>query len=274
MRKFTVGLGVFAVSVCMVCTASAKTVYSSWVTKEILRGRSADDACHATVAAGLANIGAIDRVYQKHEKGGSWEKVAEAYGINLELFLNSAQVQKRDIPDGIYNEMKSEGMTDVDCYKFAMDARNWQVDIETAWKGKKDGKTAEEIYTEKTELSTKKAQLATDFVFGKITATDYTERMKEIIDDIDLKEIMDYARSEQLGWMKVRKAGSGISDEELQQAENAGVTNFFDACRLKDTERLQGRSFAGMLDKIKNGASIDEVTKPDVTAAADKADIE
>lgn len=266
MRKFVICFGVFAMSVCMVCTASAKTVYSAWVNKQIARGRNADDACHAVVAAGLADINVIDRVYQKHEKCGSWEKVAEAYGIDPEVLLNSAKAQRREIPDGIYNEMKSEGMTDDDCYRFARDAAGWFVDIETAWQGKKDGKTAKEIYTERTELSTKKTQLATDFVFGKITEKDYTERMKEIIDGIDIKEMMDYARKEQLGWMKVRKAGSGISDEELQQAADAGVTNFFDACRLKDTERIQGRSFADMLGKIKNGASIDEVTKPEVTA--------
>lgn len=33
MRKLTVGLSVVAISVCMVCSVSAKTVYSSWVTK-------------------------------------------------------------------------------------------------------------------------------------------------------------------------------------------------------------------------------------------------
>ena len=271
MRKLTVGLGVVAIGVCMVCSVSAKAVYSSWVTKQIARGRSADDACHAVVAAGLADINVVDRVYQKHEKCGSWEKVAEAYGIDPDVLLNSAKAQRREIPDGIYNEMKSEGMSDEDCYYFAKDADRWLVDIDTAWQGKKDGKTAKEIYTERTELSTKKAQLATDFVFGKITEKDYTERMKEIIDGIDIKEIMDYARSEQLGWMKVRKAGSCISDSELQQAADAGVTNFFYACRLKDTERIEGRSFADMLSKIKNGASIDEVTKPDVTKAADKS---
>ena len=119
----------------------------------------------------------------------------------------------------------------------------------------------------KEETARKNAELQTaaDYTFGKITATQYTEKMKAISPDMDISDILTFARNEKRGWMEFRKAASGITDEELKAASDAGITDFFAACRLKDSVAISNRTFADMVYQVKMGKDVDSVINENVS---------
>lgn len=265
-KKFVAIIGVTMTALMSTAvSASAKTVYTKWVNEQIEAGYSAEDACGtlAVLASDKENV--IPLVYQKHKELGDWESTAEYYGIDKEEFNENISIYKRDIPDSIYNEMSASGMSDTECYDFAVLTSNAQMDIQTTWEGKKNGKTIDELIKERTELKDQQGQTAADYTFGKITATEYTEKMKALSPDMDISDILSFARNEKRGWMEFRKAASGITDEELKAASEAGITDFFAACRLKDSVAISNRTFADMVYQVKMGKDVDSVINENVS---------
>lgn len=255
----TIALGITAVS------ASAKELYPKSVNEEVEMGRSIEDACGAVSIMALGGENMPILIYQKHDELGSWEKTAEYYGVNLDSFKTNIRHYKKEIPDDVYNEMKSSGMTDDECYDFARRSGNAQMDIAVTWEAKKNGKTINDLIKEETARKNAELQAAADYTFGKITATQYTEKMKELSPNMDISDILSFARNEKRGWMEFRKAASGITDEELKAASDAGITDFFAACRLKDTVAISNRTFADMVYQVKMGKDVDSVINENVS---------
>lgn len=255
----TIALGITAVS------ASAKELYPKSVNEEVEMGRSIEDACGAVSIMALGGENMPILIYQKHDELGSWEKTAEYYGVNLDSFKTNIRRYKKEIPDDVYNEMKKSGMTDDECYDFARRSGNAQMDITVTWEAKKKGKTINDLIKEETARKNAELQTAADYTFGKITATQYTEKMKELSPDMDISDILSFAREEKRGWMEFRKATSGITDEELKAASDAGITDFFAACRLKDTVAISNSTFADMIYQVKMGKDVDSVINENVS---------
>lgn len=255
----TVACGITAVS------ASAKVLYPKSVNEEIEMGRSVEDACGALsiLVLGGENVPAL--IYQKHEELGSWEKTAEYYGMDLARFKANIRHYKKEIPDDVYNEMKKSGMTDDECYDFARLSGNAQMDIAVTWEAKKNGKTINDLIKEETERENEKLKITNDYIFGDITATEYTEKMKSISPDMDISDILSFAREEKRGWMEFRKATSGITDEELEAAAAAGITDFFAACRMKDAEAITNKTFTEMLKQVETDKDVDKVIRSNIS---------
>ena len=162
--------------------------------------------------------------------------------------------------------MKSKGMTDEQCYDFARRSDNAQMDIAITWEANKNGKTISDLIKERTAQKNAKLNAAMDLTFGKITATEYTEKMKIISPDMDVEEVLEFARRERNSWIEFRRATSHITDEELKAAADAGVTDFFDACRIKDSVMISNLTYDEILSQIKQGNDIDSVLKDSVSA--------
>ncbi len=273
-KKIVTVMGITAaVFMLTAISVSAKTVYIKWVNEQIESGYSAEDACGtlAVIASRKENVSEF--IYQKHQELGSWESTAEYYGIDIKEFEENINRYKKDIPDNIYREMSAGGMTDTECYNFAVLTSNAQMDIQTTWEGKKNGKTINDLIKERTELKNQQSQAATDFVFGKITEKEYIDKMNTLSPKMPFSKIIDFARTEKRGWMEFRKAASGITDEELEAASKSGITDFFAACRLKDSEKISSKTFLEMLNQVKAGKDVDDVIKDNTSTDKIKDEI-
>lgn len=255
----TVALGITAVS------ASAKVLYPKSVNEEVEMGRSIEDASGALSIMVLGGENVPMLIYQKHDELGSWEKTAEYYGVNLDSFKTNIRNYKKEIPDDVYNEMKKSGMTDDECYDFARRSENAQMDIAVTWEAKKKGKTINDLIKEETARENEKLKTTNDYIFGDITATEYTEKMQSISPDMDISDILSFAREEKRGWMEFRKATSGITDEEIDAAAAAGITDFFAACRMKDAEAITNKTFTEMLKQVEIDKDVDKVIRANIS---------
>ena len=90
-------------------------------------------------------------------------------------------------------------------------------------------------------------------------------KMQELSPNMPMSEIIQFAANERKEWMKFRKAASGISDEEIALAEKAGMTDFFEICRMKDYEKISNLSFSAMVAEVKKGVSVDKVIKDNIS---------
>lgn len=265
-RRYIAVMGtILMVTLLISVSVFAKTLYSAGVSRQMESGCSEEEACSILAIMALSDENVPALIEQKYQQLGDWEATAEYYGIDLERFYDTVKAQKKEIPDDIYNEMQAAGMTDDECMKFARLTSNAQMDIQTTWEGKKNGKSIDDLIKERTELQNEQLQAASDYAFGGITATDYTEKMKKLSPDMDISEILEFARTEKRAWMNFRKAASGITDEELDAASKAGVTDFFVACQLKDAEKVSASTFSEMLQQVKNGEDVSEVIKYNIS---------
>lgn len=265
-RKIIALIGIITVGLILTTlSASAKTIYPKWVNEEVEAGRAPEDACGVLAIMALEGDNVPDFIYQNHKNLGSWEKTADYYGVDIEEFNANIKMYKKDIPDTIYNEMKAAGMTDNDCYDFARRSLNAQMDIETTWQAKKNGKTIDDLIKEETKQNNAKLQVAADFAFGKIDEKNFVDKMFSLSPDVTMSDIWDFAVAEKKGWMDFRKAASGITDEELELAAKTGITDFFAACRLKDAEFISNKSFIEMLQQIKTNRDVDEVIRANIS---------
>lgn len=246
-------------------SASAKELYPTSVNEEVEMGRSIEDACGAVSIMALGGENMPILIYQKYDELGSWEKTAEYYGVNLDSFKTNIRHYKKEIPDDVYNEMKKSGMTDDECYDFARRSGNAQMDIAVTWEAKKKGKTINDLIKEETERENEKLKTTNDYIFGDITATEYTEKMQSISPDMDISDILSFAREEKRGWMEFRKATSGITDEEIDAAAAAGITDFFAACRMKDAEAITNKTFTEMLKQVEIDKDVDKVIRANIS---------
>ena len=273
MKKkiYAITIALLVVASITTITVLAKTIHSDWVKQKIDKGYADTDAYSmmAIMVLGEENVSAF--VEQKYKELGDWEKVAEHYKVDLEEFNtfveNQIQASKNlEVPDDIYDEMVASGMTDAECKEFARLSRNAQIDIATTWEAKQKGKTINDLIKERTALKNAQGQAAADLTFGKITEKEYMAKMQELSPDTPMSEIIAFATKERKHWMEFRKAGSGISDEEITLAQKAGMTDFFAICRMKDAERFSKLTFAEMVAEVKKGADVDNLIKDNISA--------
>lgn len=247
-------------------TVLAKTIHSDWVEEKIKKGYTEIDAYSIMAVMALSDESVPTLIEQKYKKLGDWESVAEHYSIDIDEFNKFVEKQissaeKLAIPDDIYAEMTASEMTDEECKELSMKASNAQFDIETVWEAHKNGKTVNDLIKESTNLMNQKGQTATDFVFGNMTEEEYIMKMQELSPEMPMSEIIGFAIKERREWMEFKKAVSGITDAELETAKEAGLTDFFTACRLKEMERMTNVPFKEMMNQIKIGKKADEVMK-------------
>ena len=261
MKKMIIAGIVTTVMALTTVSANAKVLYYKSINEEVARGKSIEDACGATAIFVLGDENVMGLIYQKQRELGDWEKTAEYYGVNINEFRTNIENYKKEIPDDVYDEMKSSGMTDDECYDFARLSKNAQMDIAVTWEAKKNGKTIDDLIREETALNNKKLQAATDYAFEKITATEYTEKMQSLSPDMNISDILAFAQKEKKGWMEFRKATSGITDDELKAAADAGITDFFAACRLKDAEKSTNKTFTELLEQLGEDKDVDKVIR-------------
>lgn len=104
-------------------------------------------------------------------------------------------------------------------------------------------------------------QAATDFVFGKIDEKEYIKTMHKLDNKMTEKEIYELAEKERASWIKLRKAATGITEEEIEHAKEAGITNVLQMCELKDAEKLSNLDYEEMLSEVKTGKDMKTVIK-------------
>lgn len=269
---------IYAITIAMLVAASittitalAKTIHSDWIMQKINKGYTEIDAYSILAIMVLADENVSAFVEQKYRELGDWEEVAEYYNVDIEEFNefveNQIQITKDlEIPDNIYEEMKAFGMTDEECKDFARLSKNAQMDIATTWEAKKNGKTINDLIKERTALKNAQGQAAADLAFGKITEKEYITKMQELSPDMPMSEILNFAIKEKKHWMEFRRAGTGLTDEEIALAEKAGITDFFAVCRMKDAEMISNLTFAEMVAEAKKGADVDKLIKDNISA--------
>lgn len=245
-------------------TVLAKTMRTDWIEQKISKGYSEADAYSLMAVMVLSDENVSAFVEQKYKELGDWDKVAEYYKIDVNEFNSFVQqqmelTQKLEIPDDLYNEMIASGMSHEDCRQLAISAVNAQFDIKTVWEARKNGKTVNDLIQEDTEIKNAQGQAAADLTFGKITEKEYLEKMQSLSSDMSLSDILIFAAKERKHWMEFRKAASGITDQELELAAKAGMTDFFAACKMKDAEKISNLTFSEMVSKVQRGESVDKV---------------
>lgn len=251
-------------------TAFAKTFKDKNVERKMAQGYTKEEVYSMLAIISLSDENSMPVIEEKYKELGSFDAVREYYGIssaNFETNLKNMMEleEKTEIPDEIYNEMIASGMTEDECYKLAISAINGNFDIETVWEGKKNGKSVNDLIKERKAVQDAKGQAAADYVFGRIEATDYTQIMNKLSPEMSIGEILDFAQTEKKSWMKFRKATSGITDEELEMASKAGIKDFFEACKMKDAEKLSNISFKEMLNQVEQGKNVNDVIKANVS---------
>ena len=253
-------------------TVFAKTIHFDWIKNKMEKGYSETDAysIQAIMVLSKENVSAF--VEQKYRELNDWEKVAQYYGVDLadfnEFVKNQMQATKDlEIPDDIYAEMVKSGMTDEECREFARLTHNAQIDIATTWEAKKNGKTIGDLIKERTALKNEQSQAATDLAFGKISEKEYFEKMQTLSPDMPMSEIIEFAAKEKKEWMNFRKASSGITDEEIAFAEKAGMTDFFEICRIKEIEKISKLTFEEMVAEVQKGVDVDKVISNNISSS-------
>ena len=246
---------------------------NTWLENKLKQGYTPEDAYSLMAIFHLADENYSTAVENKYKKLGSWDAVAEDYGINLvdfHAFIESQlnMAERLTVPDEIYEEMVVEGMSFDECRDFAIMTYNAKIDIETTWAAHKEGKTIDNLIKERTANKTAKSQAATDLAMGKITEAEYIEKMQTLAPEMTDQEIMKFAEDTATDWVTFRTAASGITPEELEMGAQAGFTSsqqILQLCRLKDAEDISTLSFSEMLELVKNGQSVDNVIKDNLS---------
>lgn len=269
-RIYAIVMAIVLLASVTTVTVFAKTFKDENVERKIKQGYTKEEVYSMLAIISLSDENSMPVIEKKYKELGSIDAVREYYGISSANFeTNSKNMmeleEKTEIPDEIYNEMIASGMNEDECYKLAISAINGNFDIETVWEGKKNGKSVNDLIKERKAVQDAKGQAAADYVFGRIEATDYTQIMNKLSPEMSIGEILDFAQKEKKSWMKFRKATSGITDEELEMASKAGIKDFFEACKMKDAEKLSNISFKEMLNQVEQGKNVNDVIKANVS---------
>ena len=279
MKKkiYTITIALLIIASITTITVFAKTLYSDWVKQKMERGYTETEAYSILGIMVLADENVSAFVEQKYKELGDWEQVAQHYNVDFEKLNEFVETQKRsainlEVPDNIYAQMKSSGMTDEECIDLSRRAFNARIDIATVWEAKQNGKTISDLIKEETKLKNEQGQAAADLAFGKISKKEYLEKMQKLSPDMPMSEILEFAIKERKEWMKFRKAASGISDEEIALAQKAGITDFFAICRMKDNEKFSKLSFSEMVAEVQKGVSVDKVISDNISASKIEAE--
>ena len=240
------------------------------------KGFSEDDAYKIMAIVNLSDEDQSKEVEKKFKELGDWNEVAKFYNVDLKSFNDFVAMQHQvaadlQMPEKVYKEMQKDGMTDEECYRLAMHIRNAGLDIETTWNAMEKGKTLDEVIKENADLKTAQMQAATDFVFGKIDEKEYIKTMHKLNNKMTEEEIYAFAEKERVSWTKSRRAATGITEEEIAQAKEAGITNVLQMCELKDAEKLSNLDYEDMLSEIKGGKDMKAVIKENRSEAKIKA---
>ncbi len=263
-------------SIATITVFATKALRPSWVQSKMGKGFSEDDAYKIMAIVNLSDEDQSKDVEKKFKELGDWNEVAKFYNVELKAFNDFVAMQHQiaadlQIPEKVYKEMQKDGMTDEECYRLVMHIRNAGLDIETTWNAMEKGKTLDEIIKENAELKTAQMQAATDFVFGKIDEKEYIKTMHKIDNKMTEKEIYEIAEKERVSWTKSRRAATGITEDEIRKAKDAGITNVLQMCELKDAEKLSNLDYEDMLSEIKDGKDMKAVIKENRSEAKIKA---
>jgi len=255
-----------AASIATITVFATKALRPSWVQSKMGKGFSEDDAYKIMAIVELSDEDQSKDIEKKFKELGDWNAVAKFYNVDLKSFNDFVAMQHQiaadlQMPEKVYKEMQKAEMTDEECYRLAMHIRNAGLDIETAWKAMEKGKTLDELIKENNELRSAQLQAATDFVFGRIDEKEYIKTIRKLDNKMTEEEIYALAEKERVSWTKSRKAATGITEEEIVLAQNAGITNVLQMCELKDAEKLCDLSYREMLDEVKSGKNMKDVIK-------------
>ncbi len=253
-------------SIATITVFATKALKPSWVQSKMGKGFSEDDAYKIMAIVKLSDEDQSKDVEKKFKELGDWNEVAKFYNVDLKPFDDFVAMQHQiaadlQMPEKVYKKMQKDGMTDEECYRLAMHIRNAGLDIETTWNAMEKGKTLDEVIKENADLKTAQMQAATDFVFGKIDEKEYIKTMHKLDNKMTEKEIYELAEKERVSWTKSRKAATGITEEEIAHAKDAGITNILQMCELKDAEKLSELSYKEMLSEVKTGKDMKTVIK-------------
>ena len=91
--------------------------------------------------------------------------------------------------------------------------------------------------------------------------------MQTLSPDMPMSEIIEFAAHEKKEWMNFRKASSGITDEEIAFAEKAGMTDFFEICRIKEIEKISKLTFEEMVAEVQEGVDVDKVISNNISSS-------
>lgn len=263
-------------SITTITVFATKALRPSWVQSKMGKGFSEDDAYKIMAIVKLSDEEQSKDVEKKFKELGDWNEVAKFYGVDLASFDEFVTMQRQiaaelQVPEKVYKEMQKAGMTDEECFRIAMHIRNAGLDIETTWKAMEKGKSLDELIKENNELKSAQLQAATDFVFGKIDKKEYIKTMHKLDDKMTEEEIYALAEKERASWTKLRKAATGITEEEIARAMDAGITNVLQMCELKDAEKLSDLSYEEMISEVKIGKDMKTVIKENRSEAKIKA---
>lgn len=253
-------------SIATITVFATKALMPAWVQHKMGKGFSEDDAYKIMAIVNLSDEDQSKDVEKKFKELGDWNEVATFYNVELKAFNDFVAMQHQvaadlQMPEKVYKEMQKDGMTDEECYRLAMHIRNAGLDIETTWNAMEKGKTLDEVIKENNDLKTAQMQAATDFAFGRIDEKEYIKTMHKLDNKMTKEEIDALAEEERANWIKLRRAATGITEEEIAQAKEAGITNVLQMCELKDAEKLSDLSYEEMLSEVKTGKDMKTVIK-------------
>jgi len=266
-RYLTIILIILAVVSATVATVYAKTFRNRFAEIIVASGGTTEDSYYIASITKFTDDD-YNTILKKYKESGSWEKVAEYYGIkisDIECDVEYSKIiDKLEIPDDIYKEMRKSGMTDEECQSLMLNCYSKNYDLKVVWDAMKNGKTLGDLIREDTEQKNKKGQVAADLAFGVISEEEYVKKMQELSPEMKMSEILEFAAKEKKEWREMRIKGSGISEEEMKFAKEAGMTDIFEVCRIKDAEKISSKNFKEMVELVKKGEKTDDIIKGSV----------
>ena len=257
------------VAVLVVVTATtvlAKTFTTTVMREKLNQGYSETDVYSMLAIISGCEDKSFPEIEAKYKELGNWEDVAEYFGIsqkNYEAFYQAQADLKKvtEIPDDVYNEMIASGMSEDECFQFAITAFNGKVDVSEAWEAKKIGKTINDLVRERVAVETQKSQTASDYAYGLMTEEEYIKKMQSFSPDMPMSEIIEFAANERKELRNFMIASSGITEEEIAFAEKCGISNVIDMCRIKNAEKISDKGYAELIQIVKNGETVGSVVK-------------
>lgn len=268
---------VLALSVVFTNTGYAKQFVNPSILRLTAQGYSEEEAYYAFAVFCLAHPedSRIAKIIVRYRECGDWDEVFSFYNVDrnaIEEFIKTQKdaLKRSEIPDEIYEEMVDFGMTDKECEQFAREvyilhAYYDDIDLSIAWEAQKKGKTPTDLLNERQAIMQARWQLVEAVVMRKSTVKECITEMKKENPDMTMGEIIEFVNKELKDWETFLISASKLTEEEIMQAEEAGMTNFFDVFYLKQACRNYGFSYTELLEEIKNGTDVDTVVERRVT---------
>ena len=246
------------------------------VERKIAQGYSEQDVYSMLSIISLCDEKSMPVIEGKYKELGSWDAVVKYYNINptdYEMNIKNLLELKKslEIPSHIYEEMIDSGMTEEECKELSISAFNSKIDIKTVWEEKQKGKTVDDLIKDRIKIKNEKSQIATDYVFGKITEKEYIKKMELLSPDMSMDDIIEFADKEHKEWKAHRIKSSGITEKEIELAQKAGMTDVLEMCRLKDAEKFSNIIYSDMVKQVQKGNSVDTVVRKNINSDKVKA---